>query len=148
MATVGVSGGDKFDKILSEIADQIGNGGLLKVGFFENATYPDGTHVAQVAFWAEYGTTREPIRAFFRQMIAAKSPEWGADLAKILQANGNDLPAALELMGEHIKDQLVQSIVEFSDPANAESTVAKKGFNDPLIDSGVMQRSADFEVSP
>jgi hypothetical protein len=49
-------------------------------------------------------------------------------------------------MGTVIKDQIVQSIVSTNSPPNAPSTVRRKGFDKPLIDTGVMQRSVDFVV--
>lgn len=146
MASVGFKGGEKLNKILAYIAEKAGKGGLLKVGFLEGATYPDGTNVAQVAYWNEYGTVTSPPRPFFRQMIASKSPKWGAALGKSLISSDYDGEKALKLMGHGISDQLVTSIVQFSTPENAASTIAAKGFNDPLIDTGLMQRTVDFEV--
>lgn len=31
----------------------------VEVGYFETDTYPDGLHVAQVAYWNEYGTSHD-----------------------------------------------------------------------------------------
>lgn len=45
-------------KALEDIAKRMG-GGEVSVGFLANATYPDGTPVAAVAFWNEFGTSRE-----------------------------------------------------------------------------------------
>ena len=102
-------------------------------------------HVAQVAFWDEFGTETAPPRPFFRNMIHDESPKWGTQLATALRKTQQNGDAALELMGERIKDQLVKSIVQW--PAdNAPLTVAIKGFNKGLIDKGVMQRSVGFEV--
>ena len=77
-----------------------------------------------------------PPRPFFRNMIAAESPHWGSDMAKISKDKNYNMKASLKLMGEEIKRELVKSIVDFQDPANAPSTIAKKGFNDPLIGGG------------
>ena len=51
MATL--SGGDKLAKILADIGGKAQ--GSVDVGFMSGATYPDGTSVAQVAFWNEFG---------------------------------------------------------------------------------------------
>ncbi len=147
MAKAGIRGGDKLEKVLAGIARKVAKSNSVKVGFLEGAKYPDGTNVAQVAFWNEYGTVRSPVRSFFRTMIAKKSPTWGDAVAKTLKATDYDSKAALGLIGEGVKDQLVESIVQFSEPANAPSTVAAKGFNKPLIDTGLMQRSVEYEVS-
>lgn len=88
-----------------------------------------------------------PPRPFFRGMIKDKGPGWGDDMAKILPAAGYDAATALGRMGDRIKGQLQQSIVSFSDPRNAPSTIRKKGFDDPLVDIGHMLNSVDYEVS-
>ena len=49
-----LSGADGVMKALEDIARKMG-GGEVAVGFMEGATYPDGTPVAAVAFWNEFG---------------------------------------------------------------------------------------------
>ena len=146
MASIGFKGGEKMQKILADIARKAGGGELLRVGFLESAKYPDGTNVAQVAYWNEFGTKNAPPRPFFRNTIAAKSSKWGAALGKSLAATAYSTKSAFGLVGTGIADQITQSIVEFSDPANAASTIKKKGFNDPLIDDGTMQRRVEFDI--
>ncbi|MGG6193054.1 hypothetical protein ACQV2B_03005 [Pantoea allii] len=87
-----------------------------------------------------------PSRPFFRTMIAEKSPSWGDDLAEIMKFSDFDAKKSLSIMGEKIVGQLKQSITDMNDPPNAASTVRDKGFDDPLIRSGHMQSSADYEV--
>jgi hypothetical protein len=87
-----------------------------------------------------------PSRPFFRTMIKTESPHWGSDLAKILKKNEFDTVRSLALMGVSIENALVKSIRNWSDPPNAPSTVAKKGFNKPLISSGTMMRAVSSEV--
>jgi len=140
------TGGDKLTAHLAGIAERLGDGKVLRVGFLEGETYPDGTNVAQVAYWNEYGTVTAPPRPFFRQMIAAKSPGWGAALGKNLTATDYNTDLALKRVGSGIKDQLTRSIVDFASPANAPSTAAQKGFNKPLVDTGQMQRAVDFDI--
>lgn len=150
--TLEVKGGDKLASALRQITAKLGNGNVgVKVGFLEGATYPGddenaGLPVAQVAFWNEFGTSRAPARPFFRGAIAQHQGEWGGQLADSLKASNMDGKRALALMGTIIKDQVVQSIVDTNSPPNAPSTVRRKGFDKPLIDTGVMQRSVDFVV--
>lgn len=102
-------------------------------------------HVAQVAWWMNFGNARVPPRPFFTNMIAAGSPQWGKQLAAYLKASNYNTHKAFTLMGTGMKDALVKAIVDW--PAdNAPLTVAIKGFNKGLIDRGIMQRSVDFEV--
>lgn len=147
-----VKGGDKLASALREVTARLGNNDArVKVGFLEGATYPGegenaGLPVATVAFWNEFGTVKAPPRPFFRGAIALHSPEWGGQLGDALKASDMDGRAALGLMGTIIKDQVVQSIVDTNSPPLAPSTIARKGFDKPLIDTGVMQRSVDFVV--
>ena len=87
-----------------------------------------------------------PSRPFFRTMIAEKSPAWGGDLGEIMKVSDFDARKSLAIMGERIVGQLKQSITDMNEPPNAASTVRDKGFNNPLIRSGHMQSSADYEV--
>lgn len=157
---------------LKEYARNIGSGSV-SVGFLSGATYPDGTSVAQVAFWNEFGTkgraskippppamaiaageAREPQliggappRPFFRRMIAKDSPGWADDLGKALIATKGDGAKALALMGEEISGQLKTSINEFTTPPLAPSTIRRKGFSKPLIFSSHMINSVDYRVN-
>lgn len=116
MATI--SGGDKLKAALGQIAKNLSTGGTLRVGFLENATYPDGTSVAMVAAIQEFGAPKAgiPPRPFFRNMIAEKSPEWPAAVGEALKDSDYDGEKALELTGQGISGQLRQSIADTSTP--------------------------------
>lgn len=146
---IGLSGGEGLRAKLEEIRAKVGSGDVLRLGFLEGATYPDGESVAYIAAINEFGNpaNEQPPRPFFRQMIAAKSPGWGASMAKVLKAADCNLDVALGRMGEGIRGQLQGSIRDFTTPANAPSTVAQKGFNAPLRDTGHMLNSVDYEIT-
>ena len=146
MADHTLSGSDGVMKALEAITQRMG-GGEVAVGFMEGATYPDGTPVAAVAYWNEFGSVGQPARPFFRQMIAAESPTWPDKMAKLAKGTDYDGPRVLALMGEDIKGALQQSINDFTTPALAESTIEAKGFAKPLIDSSHMLNSIAIEVS-
>lgn len=139
-----LAGGDKLAKVLANIADRME--GSVKVGFIGGATYPDGTPVAQVAFWNEYGTTTAPPRPFFRTMIANESPGWGVMMSKGAKHFDYSGAEVLKFMGLKISEQLQQSIVGWRDPGNSPATIAAKGFDKPLIDTGHMQNSITYAV--
>ncbi|HHK5588574.1 TPA: hypothetical protein ACQUIH_000144 [Neisseria lactamica] len=141
-------GGDKFRKRLAELAAQATTG-KVRVGIIEQANYngSDGESVAQVAFWNEYGTATIPPRPFFRNTIAEHKDEWPKQAAALMEANGGDVRQALELMGEGVKGQIVETIQAFREPPNAAATVKKKGFDKPLIDTGTLWRSIDYEAA-
>jgi hypothetical protein len=172
MATI--SGGEKLQDALRGIAKRFGVKGALKVGFLEGSTYPDGTSVPTIAAIQNFGAPSRgiPPRPFFSNMVAEKSPAWPEAVGRILQANGGDGAAALELMGEGIKGQLQAAIVEGNyapnspvtnllkyrfpmggqsfqdvldarrDVANGESAPAGK----PLVHTSNLLNSVDYEV--
>lgn len=117
----------------------------VRVGVLENATYPDGTPVAMVAFWNEYGTKTSPVRAFFRTTVSDQKKNWVLSVQNLMKMH-DDPKKVMGLIGEHIRGQVVQSINTWTDPPNAPYTVAKKGFNSPLRDTMQMARSISFEV--
>ena len=145
MAGRTLQGADGVSKALEEIAKRMG-GGEVAVGFMGDATYPDGTPVAAVAFWNEFGKEGQPPRPFFRQMIAAESPGWPKKMAKLAKTAGYDGDKVLALMGEDIKGALQQSINDFTTPGLAPSTIEAKGFAKPLIDTSHMLNSISYEV--
>lgn len=87
-----------------------------------------------------------PPRPYFRRMIAECSPAWGGAMAEALIASDWNSRAALALLGERIKGELQQSIISLKDPPNAKSTVRKKGFDNPLIDTSHMLNSVDYSI--
>lgn len=117
----------------------------VRVGVLENATYPDGTPVAMVAFWNEYGTKTSPVRAFFRTTVSDQKKNWVLSVQNLMKMH-DDPKKVMGLIGEHMRGQIVQSINTWTDPPNAPYTVAKKGFNSPLRDTMQMARSISFEV--
>jgi hypothetical protein len=196
------SGGAALEAKLREIAAKVGQPHTVRVGFLEDATYPDGTPVALIAATNEYGgtvtvpehdvtihrkidkngnfsagsideegnrvgasqfvkasrsnydtthhvdeyTVTIPSRPFFRDMIQKRKSEWPEQLGKIIKAADYDEEIALGRLGKLVSEELQESIREFSSPGNAKSTIAKKGKDNPLIDSGHMLNSVDFEV--
>lgn len=123
----------------------------MRVGFLESATYPGAKgkpalHVAQVAFWNEFGTVRAPPRPFFRTTIAKESATWGENLGKAVAYYNYDGELALRAVGQAMRDDVEASIQRWTTPPNAPYTIAKKGFDKPLIHTAGMLRSPDFEV--
>lgn len=148
MATV--KGGDKMGPALERIAQRLAKAKSVRVGFLENATYPDGQQVAEVAAYLNYGTSKMVPRPFFSQMVKEKSPGWGPKVQKVLKAANYDTELALARVGEGIKKQLEDAIVAFNDPPDKESTMARKRAankeNATLIETGHMLKSVSYEV--
>lgn len=143
-----VSGGEKLEAALNAIAKRLKRGAVVKVGFLEKATYPDGTRVALVAAIQDFGAPSVgiPPRPFFRNMVADKKDEWPAAVEGLLKKTDYDVDQTLALMGEGIAGQLRQSIVDTNDPPLKPATIARKGSAKPLVDTGNMLNSVDYEV--
>ena len=142
------TGGTALQRKLTEIAKQIESASSVRVGFLEDSTYDDGTQTAYVAALNEFGDPdhNQPPRPFFRNMIAANQGGWGAALGKTLKASNFNTEQAFSLMGDGMKGQLQKSIQQLDSPPLSPKTIARKGFSKPLIDTGHMFNSVDYEV--
>jgi len=129
MAEKSLQGGDKLTAKLAELSQHIAKASTVRVGYLEGSTEADGTPVAAIALWQEFGTinNREgtviPPRPSFRTMIAAHSGEWGDILGRVLVHNDYDAENALEQMGLYIGGELQQSIIETNEPALSDITL-------------------------
>jgi hypothetical protein len=146
-----ISGGDKLAAALRKIGEGLnasGGGATVRVGFLENAKYPDGKPVAMIAAIQDFGAPAAgiPPRPFFRNMIANKQGEWPAAIAGLLKASDYDVERALDIAGAAIAGQLKQSIIDTNSPPLAQSTIDRKGFSKPLIETSHMINSVDHEV--
>ena len=142
-----ISGGDRLERKLAEIARNAKNAASVKVGFLQGATYPDGTPVALVAASNEFGNSRgTPPRPAFRTMVAEKSREWPEAVANLLKNNDYDARKTLTLTGHAIVGQLKQSYYDFVGVPLKPETIKRKGFDKQLIDTSHLVNSADFEV--
>jgi hypothetical protein len=120
-----LSGGDKLETRLREIAAGLARGATLRVGFLEGSTYPDGTSVPMVAALQEFGAPRAsiPPRPFFRGMIAKHGGEWGDQIGAALVHSDFDAAQALDQMGQVIATELQGSIADTMAPALSPITV-------------------------
>jgi hypothetical protein len=78
-----------------------------------------------IAAIQEFGAPRAgiPPRPFFRNMIAAKSPEWGLATGALLVANDYDADKTLRQVGEAVAGQLRESIINTNSPALSPVTL-------------------------
>jgi len=121
--------------------------GTLEVGFLSGASYSDGTPVASVAFWNEFGTSTAPPRPFFRNMIEKENRTCPVKAAALAANDKFDGRKILEALGADIEGALKESIVTFTSPGLAASTIKHKGSAKPLIDTGEMLNSTGFRVT-
>lgn len=127
-----------------DIPDGIEDDGV-NVGWFEDQRYNDGTSVAQVARWNEYGTKQGvPQRPFVRRTVMKHREEWIEKMRTMVQREmdkkkGVNIDRALKQFGEIVKGDIQMTILEGGFEKNAPSTIRRKGAGlPPLIDTGVM----------
>ncbi|ACR29217.1 hypothetical protein [Burkholderia glumae] len=155
MCAAKVAGGAKLDAALARYLD--GSTKTMRAGLLEGSTEPDGTPTALVGFWNEYGTTRTtdtgavehvPPRPFMRTTSIDKAARWAKIVGAMLQRNGGDFDAALRAAGEAAVTDIQKTIGDWSNPPNAPSTIAKKGFDGPLRGSAAapMQHAVAYDI--
>lgn len=124
----------------------------IHVGVLEKdggRAYPGGATVLQVAEWNEFGTDRIPSRSFIRAWFDENEASLRQDLTKLMQSviRGARTPdQVLELLGLRCVGEIQQRIADGIPPANAPSTIARKGSSTPLIDTGILRSSISYRV--
>lgn len=119
----------------------------LKVGFLEGSTYDGVIPVPMVAATNEFGNpaNNQPPRPFFRNAISNHEAEWQEAAARFIE-NGDETRDVLSLLGEVIVDDIKESIRTLDAPPLSPVTIARKGFDKPLIDTSNMLNSVSYEV--
>lgn len=144
MAVVEVRGLESTRKKIEEMLKDLGPISL-SIGFKEGGTYPNGDSVPFVAYKNEFGVpgNNQPPRPFFRLAVAKNHKKWPTALAIFLRKNRN-VKIAMGEMGELIKQQIQQEILDLTEPALSPVTITKKGFDKPLIDKGIMLDNVEY----
>lgn len=138
---------DKVMDALDEVEKQFSNI-QLKVGFLEGATYGGVIPVPMVAATNEFGNPahNQPPRPFFRNAIAEHEEEWKEQAALLIE-RGDDIEEVFSMLGTIITADIQQSIRSLDSPPLSPVTIARKGFDNPLIDTKNMLDSVSYEVS-
>jgi hypothetical protein len=125
----------------------------IKIGVVgDKATQPcvhdPRLNVGELAQMLEYGTVTIEARPVVNGVI---SPQQAlAESARVGQAvaEGRDPEDRLKDAGEKFATQLRMRILANSQVVgNQDSTIRRKGFNHPLLDTGQLVRSIDYELT-
>jgi hypothetical protein len=118
-------GGDRLKAALDSLRAKLSSASVVQVGFPANSELSDGTSAPMVAAIQNYGAPRAgiPPRPFFSNMVATKSPQWGKLLAIQLKETDNYPAHALANMGQLMKDQLQQAIIDTTSPPLSPITI-------------------------
>lgn len=140
-------GYDKFMKQMAEMSSQP----FVKIGVLgTDEKSEDGeVTVVEYATYNEFGTADIPERSFIRSTMDERKRRIFGKAFKLqgdIVLGKMTIDKALAIMGTLIKGNIIQKITNLRSPANADSTVQAKGSSNPLIDSGRLKQSIDYEV--
>lgn len=111
--------------------------------------YPDGTDIRDVAFWNEFGTGRIPARGYFKRSALSRKRDLrrdSRDVAYAIARGRLTCDKGLDLIGQQAAATLKKDLTDFKDPGNADLTIALKGFDNPMIETGHMRSEITHRV--
>lgn len=118
----------------------------------ESADYPDGTDIITVAASNHFGTDRIPARPILTTSFERQADEL-AVLAEtlndeIISGRVNDITSTLTVIGQFAQSTLQRDFTRASQDFAplADSTIASKGHDTPLIDTGHLRSQVKFTV--
>lgn len=126
----------------------------VRVGYQQGKDFYDEdgkkVDVLDVAMFNELGTSRTPSRPFMRNSVDNNADKISSFCKSRLQgiANGSkDAETVLKEIGA-MQVGLVQATIKDGNfVPNAPSTIAKKGSDKPLIDTGQMRQSVHYVIT-
>lgn len=124
---------------------------VVKVGYFETARYPDGTPVAGVAVVQEFGSVSQgiPLRPTFGPAInGSKQMQRDAIAAAVRRSvsGSQTVSTGLEQLGGAMVGEIQEAIADLTSPPLSPITIARKGNDKPLVDTGLMLQSVTYTV--
>lgn len=106
--------------------------------------HSEGTSVIEIANIHEFGSRNIPersfVRAWYDQNLVRAKAQLRRELLDSLNQTGST-QRGLQRFALWVEADIVRRINEGISPANAESTVQRKGSSTPLIDTGVLKSS-------
>jgi len=133
----------------------------VQTGWFDGQRYgPENQNLpmAQVASWQEEGTiggqkngSGIPPRPFIRTFITGLKRSKAFQVfvkyhLKQVMDGKRTWNSFYRLLGKFVRQGLQATMLKWSTPPNAASTVKAKGFNDPLIESGTLWKSIKTRI--
>lgn len=90
-----------------------------------------------------------PARRFLERTMERHESRWQTEarkqFIKIADGNGTAM-MALNMLGHLMVTQMKSEIVKFKVPHNAKLTIANKGKDDPLIDTGALRDAINYRI--
>lgn len=104
--------------------------------------------IAEIAAWNEFGTDRVPERSFLRATITEHRSKYLRLLRQAAEhiIDGMAPLVAYGRVGLQAVADVQRRIRDRIPPPNAPATIARKGSDVPLIDTGRLRQSIDYTI--
>ena len=132
---------EKLNKLAAYIGFQSGTPAKERYG---DAIVDSDVDLLDVALWNELGTSTAPSRPFLRKSMDDNREKINAFCQAQLRALFSGTTTADEIMRKtsvFVRGLVQETIKEGEFSPNAPSTIKKKGYDKPLIDTGHMRQS-------
>lgn len=121
----------------------------VKVGVIGQASHGDGLTIVDIATFHEFGTEHVPPRSFVRATVDGniqKIQDRQEEIMDKILFEGADAQVEMGRLGLEVQGMMQKRIKDRISPPNKPSTIARKGSDVPLIDTGQLWRAISFEV--
>ena len=128
------------------------DGARIDVGLFEGDVDEEGKSLAVIGAIQEFGSPAAniPKRPWLGRATRENQSKWQQRFQEVAFAIISGRSNALRMMtafGDKIAKDVRRTINAITTPRNAPSTVARKGFDDPLVETGLMRATVRSRVS-
>lgn len=148
-----------IDRGYRRIFKQLAEAGLKELTLLVGVRSQDGSEVpegsdlnlAQIAAVNEFGTKdgHVPERSYLRSTVDANRSKYGQAFADVIGGvidGRTTMAKGVGRVGARVVADVQQTMRAFDNPPNAPSTIARKGFDNPLIGIGRLRQSIDWEI--
>jgi len=139
-----------LDKVMNDISKELAKvttDKFVTVGVHQDDNArPDQANNAQIGAMNHFGTDRIPARPWLDVGVASASQEVLDTIAEAIE-DGEPMDVALNRVGLVAVAGVQNYMDELSSPANAPSTVKRKGSDNPLIDTGELKQSVNYKIT-
>ena len=148
MIKISVKNSQQVEKTIKEALVKYKDAPAVTVGIHEDAgNHPNANMTnAKLGATLNYGVPgRIPARPWLIPGYKKGERRYVKDLKNSIE-EGLNLPTAMLKVGALAKDEIQQFMTDLRRPRNAPLTIKHKGFDNPLIDTGVLRSSVDYKL--
>lgn len=148
MISINVPNFDQVRDELNKVLSKLNTDKFVTVGVHEsdNARGGDTMTNAQIGAINHFGNDRTPARPWLDTGVASATPDIVDTITDGIE-DGLEMDQILNRVGVVAVAGVQNYMDELDSPANAPSTIAKKGDNNPLIDTGELKQSVTYDIT-